>query len=121
MEPTSTPEPGLRSKPACPRRAYSERRFRTGSLTHQLTAAATGRAGPKAQLRKVLGVPALTFYGVGLILGAGIYTLIGAAAGIAGNGLWLAFLVAAAVALLTALSYAELSSMFPRTAAEFEY
>ena len=37
----------------------------------------------------------IVIYGVGLILGAGIYVLIGAAAGIAGNVLWLSFLVAA--------------------------
>lgn len=73
------------------------------------------------RLRRVLGLPSLTFYGVGLILGAGIYSLVGAAAGEAGNGLWLAFLVAAFIALLTGLSYAELSTMYPRAAAEFEF
>jgi APA family basic amino acid/polyamine antiporter len=59
--------------------------------------------------------------GVGLILGAGIYVLIGPAAALAGNALWLAFLVSAVIALFTGLSYAELSSMFPKAGAEYDY
>jgi len=58
-------------------------------------------------------------YGVGLILGAGIYVLIGDIAGIAGNAMWISFIAAAFIALFTGLSYAELSSMFPKSAAEF--
>ncbi|HEX2065632.1 MAG TPA: APC family permease, partial [Candidatus Thermoplasmatota archaeon] len=77
--------------------------------------------GRQTGLRRVLGVPTLTLYGTGLILGAGIYSVVGAAAGAAGNGLWLAFLVAAAIALLTGLSYAELSTLHPRAAAEYEF
>ncbi len=63
----------------------------------------------------------LTFYGTGMILGAGIYSIIGQAAGIAGESLWLGFLIAAAAALLTALSYAELSTMYPQAGAEYTY
>ncbi|WKT58649.1 hypothetical protein QVH35_04580 [Candidatus Nitrosotenuis chungbukensis] len=53
-------------------------------------------------------------YGVGLILGAGIYALIGDAAGMAGNSLWISFVLAALAAVFTGLSYAELSSMYPK-------
>ncbi|MFA5764420.1 MAG: APC family permease [archaeon] len=60
-------------------------------------------------------------YGVGVILGAGIYALIGQAAAIAGNLVWLAFIVAAIIALLTAFSYAELSARFPKESAEAVY
>jgi basic amino acid/polyamine antiporter, APA family len=60
-------------------------------------------------------------YGVGIILGAGIYFLIGSAAGMAGNLLWFSFIVAGAIAALTALSYAELSSMYPSSAAAFTF
>lgn len=74
-----------------------------------------------AELAKVLGLPSLTFYGTGLILGAGIYSIIGAAAGEAGRGLWLAFALAAGVAALSALSYAELVSMFPKAGAEYNF
>jgi len=62
-----------------------------------------------------------TLYGVGIILGAGIYALIGEAAGIAGNALWLSFIFSGVIAAFTALSYAELSSMFPKASAEFLY
>ncbi len=63
----------------------------------------------------------LTFYGTGMILGAGIYSIIGKAAGKSGEGLWLSFLLAAVASLLTALSYAELSTMFPKAGAEYVY
>ncbi len=60
-------------------------------------------------------------YGVGNIVGAGIYVLVGEAAGLAGGLVWLAFLVGALVALFTGLSYAELASMYPKAASEYIY
>jgi APA family basic amino acid/polyamine antiporter len=60
-------------------------------------------------------------YGVGLILGAGIYVLIGDVAGLAGNAMWVSFTIAAAIATFTGLSYAELTSMFPKSAAEYVF
>lgn len=74
-----------------------------------------------AQLKRSLGLASLTFYGVGLILGAGIYSIIGAAAGAAGDALWVSFVLAAAVALLTSLAYAELATMYPEAGAEYVY
>jgi len=62
-----------------------------------------------------------TVYGVGIILGAGIYALIGEAAGIAGNAIWISFVIAALIAACTAISYAELSAIYPKSAAEFVY
>ncbi|UCE05373.1 MAG: amino acid permease [bacterium] len=58
---------------------------------------------------------------VGIILGAGVYVIIGEAAGLSGNSLWLSFFIASCVATLTALSYAELSSRFPKAGAEYVY
>jgi amino acid transporter len=58
----------------------------------------------------------LALYGLGSMLGAGIYGLIGKAAGLVGNAVWLAFVVALIAALLTALSYASLGSRYPRAA-----
>ena len=75
----------------------------------------------KLRLRRQLSLFDATIYGVGVILGAGIYALIGEAAGIAGNAVWLSFVLAALVSALTGLSYAELSSMFPKEAAEYVY
>ena len=75
----------------------------------------------KIGLKRTLGLFEVTISGVGIILGAGIYALIGEAAGLAGNAVWISFALSALIALLTGLSYAELSSMFPKAAAEYEY
>jgi basic amino acid/polyamine antiporter, APA family len=72
-------------------------------------------------LRRSLNLPQLVFYGIGTIVGAGIYSVIGAAAGLAGGAFWLSFVLAAIAALLTVLSYAELSAMFPRAGAEYRF
>ena len=63
----------------------------------------------------------VTAGGVGIIIGAGIYVLLGAATAEAGPLVWVAFLGAAGLSLLTGLSYAELSSMFPSAGGEYEY
>ena len=76
---------------------------------------------PALPLRRELGLFEVTVSGVGIILGAGVYALIGQATGLAGNSVWLAFLIAALLAAFSGLSYAELSSMFPRAGAEYEY
>jgi len=72
-------------------------------------------------LRRVLGLVEVTAGGVGIIIGAGIYVLLGAATAEAGPLVWVAFLGAAVLSALTGLSYAELSSMFPSAAGEYEY
>ena len=75
----------------------------------------------KYSLKKEIGLFEATLYGIGIILGAGIYALIGAGAGVAGNALWISFIIAAIVAAFSGFSYAELSSMYPKEAAEFVY
>ncbi|MCC7478874.1 amino acid permease [bacterium] len=77
--------------------------------------------GGKGGLSKSLGFFSLALFGIGMIIGAGVYSIIGAAAGEALDGLWLSFLAGAFAALLTGLSYAELSTAIPRTGAEFTY
>lgn len=72
-------------------------------------------------LERALGLPQVTAAGVGIIIGAGIYVLIGEAAGEAGNALWMSFLLAAVLCTVTGFSYAELASMFPSAGAEFDY
>ena len=79
------------------------------------------RPPSRTKLRRSLGLLEITASGVGIIIGAGIYVLIGAAAAHAGATLWAAFLLAAVLSALSGLSYAELSSMFPSAAAEYEY
>ncbi len=73
------------------------------------------------KLKRELGLFHVTVAGVGIILGAGIYALIGAAAVDAGNAIWLSFLISAIIAIFTGLSYAELSSMFKGDAGEYDY
>jgi len=72
-------------------------------------------------LRRELGIFQVTIAGVGIILGAGIYALLGIAAGTSGNATWLAFLISALIALFTGLSYAELSSIFKGDSGEYDY
>ncbi|MFA4855145.1 MAG: amino acid permease [archaeon] len=72
-------------------------------------------------LSRTLSMAEVVLYGLGVIFGAGIYALVGEAAGITGNMVWLSFIIAAMVASFTALSYCELSSIFPKTAAEYNY
>lgn len=72
-------------------------------------------------LARRLGPWALIFYGVGDVLGAGIYALAGKVAGEAGSSAWLSFLVSAALAAVTGLSYAELCSRVPRSAGAAAY
>jgi APA family basic amino acid/polyamine antiporter len=73
------------------------------------------------KLKRELGLPSLTLYGIGVIIGAGIYSLIGVGAGLAGGALWLAFLIAAVIAFFTSLSYMELTGIMSREAAEYHY
>src|SRR3990167_5903438 len=73
------------------------------------------------KLKRSLGFWQASICGIGIILGAGIYALIGIGAGSAGPALWLSFLIAAIIAVLTGLSYAELSSIFHKDAAEYDY
>lgn len=65
-------------------------------------------------LKQTLGFWQIAFYGLGSMLGAGIYALIGRASETLGNAVWLAFIVAMIAALLTGLSYASVGSRYPR-------
>ncbi|MES2872548.1 MAG: amino acid permease [Bacteroidota bacterium] len=73
------------------------------------------------KLKRTLSLAECIFFGVGSILGAGIYTIIGKVAGFAGNLTWLSFLIASLTALLTAFSYAELSAAYPKAGGEYVY
>jgi amino acid transporter len=72
-------------------------------------------------LKRSLGLPMITFYGLGTIVGGGFYALTGKVAGEAGMLAPLAFLAAAGIALLSAFSFAELSARFPVSAGEAHY
>jgi APA family basic amino acid/polyamine antiporter len=72
-------------------------------------------------LRRRIGLGLLTAYGVGVMVGAGIYVLVGIVAGEAGIWSPLAFLLAGIVALPSALSYAELTSRMPEAGGEIAF
>lgn len=72
-------------------------------------------------LRRRLGPGLLTAYGVGVMVGAGIYVLVGAVAGQAGLWAPLSFLLAAVVAMPTALAFSELSARIPEAAGDSAY
>lgn len=74
------------------------------------------RAPPEGEpgLKRTIGGGQLLLYGLGSMVGTGIYGLIGKAAGTMGGALWLAFLVAMSAALLTGISYASIASRYPR-------
>jgi amino acid transporter len=69
-----------------------------------------------AELKRTVGPGQMMFYGIGSMLGAGIYGLVGRAAGVMGGAMWMAFLLAMTAALLTGLSYASIASRYPRAA-----
>ena len=72
-------------------------------------------------LARTLSLAQLVLLGVGTIVGAGIYSVIGAVAGLAGRAMWLSMLLSALAAGLTALSYAELVSARHRAGAEYQF
>lgn len=72
-------------------------------------------------LPKSLGLFRLTIYGIGTIIGSGIYAVISPAAASAGSGIWISFLIAALISSFTALSYSELASSMPSAGAEHSF
>lgn len=72
-------------------------------------------------LKRTLGLPLLLLYGLGTILGAGIYVLTGVVVAEAGEAAPLAFFLAAVVAAPTAYSYSVLSARYPQSAGEAVY
>ncbi|MEI3868498.1 APC family permease [Microbacterium sp. CCNWLW134] len=75
----------------------------------------------KHGLRRVVGVWLLFAFIVGDTLGAGIYTLVGTMALDVGGVIWLPLLIALAVALLTAGTYAELITKYPHAGGAARY
>ncbi len=73
------------------------------------------------QLKRSLSLTMLVFYGVGTILGLGIYVLVGKISGEAGMLAPFAFLMAGILAAFTGLSYGELAARIPKSAGEVNY
>ena len=75
----------------------------------------------KTKLKRSLSLPLVALYGLGNILGAGIYVLVGKVAGFAGTSTTLAFLIAMITAAFTAFSYMELAGRYPVSASVSVY
>ncbi|MEU4344440.1 APC family permease [Nocardia sp. NPDC023852] len=73
-----------------------------------------GGSGP--ELKRVMGPGLLLLFVVGDILGTGIYALTGKVANEVGGAVWVPFLVAFLVALITGMSYLELVTKYPHAA-----
>lgn len=73
------------------------------------------------KLKRQIGFFSTVMYGLGVIIGAGIYSLIGTGASITQDMLWLSFLFGGLIALCSGSSYAYLSSLYPKESAEYTY
>ncbi len=80
-----------------------------------------GEGDSEPKLRRNVGLFGAASVGIANIIGAGIFVISGVAAGLAGPSVILSFLVAGFVALLTALSSAELASFITKTGASYAF
>lgn len=72
------------------------------------------QAAPRPALRRVLGTPMLVLYGLGVIIGAGIYVLVGTIVATAGGGAPWSFVLAGILAAMTVCLMRSLPCAFPR-------
>ncbi len=75
----------------------------------------------KKSLHRTLGWFQLTLFGIGAVIGTGIFVLTSVGAQKAGPGLMLAFAIAGAVCIVAALCYAEIASMIPVAGSAYTY
>lgn len=68
-----------------------------------------------------LNVRQAAFIGVGAMVGAGIFSLLGAAGEVAGSAVWISFLLAGVVAILQGYSFGKLGAKFPTGGGLLEY
>lgn len=85
-------------------------------MSGSATAPQAASAAIQPELKRVMGPWLLLLFIVGDILGTGIYALTGQVANHVGGAVWVPFLVAFLVALMTAFSYLELVTKYPRAA-----
>ena len=75
----------------------------------------------KKSLHRTLGALQLTLFGIGCVIGTGIFVLTSAGAQKAGPGLMLAFAIAGAICIVAALCYAEIAAMMPVAGSAYTY
>ncbi|MDE9366785.1 APC family permease [Luteipulveratus sp. YIM 133132] len=82
-------------------------------MSHVTEAEPVGPRAEQPELKRVMGPKLLLLFIVGDILGTGIYALTGEIAGEVGGAAWAPFLLAFAIAMVTAFSYLELVTKYP--------
>ena len=95
--------------------------FRTKSVDDIVAAADAADAGGSGQLKRTMGLLALTMFSVGSIVGTGIFVILGEAVPKAGPAVLVSFLLAAVTCLFSALSYAELAGTIPVSGSSYSY
>src|SRR4051794_730312 len=83
--------------------------------------AGEARPSPAPPAARPLTVRQASFIGVGAMVGAGIFALLGAAGEVAGSAVWISFLLAGAVAGLQGYSFAKLGARYPSAGGFLEY
>jgi len=81
----------------------------------------TQSSGATAGGRRSLSVRQAAFIGVGSMVGAGIFALLGAAGEVAGAAVWISFLLAGGVSVLQGYSFAKLGARYPSAGGFLEY
>ena len=84
-------------------------------------ASVTSGDGATAAAHHTLSVRQAAFIGVGSMVGAGIFALLGAAGEVAGAAVWISFLIAGGVAVLQGYSFAKLGARYPSAGGFLEY
>ncbi|OGZ04842.1 MAG: hypothetical protein A2845_05110 [Candidatus Lloydbacteria bacterium RIFCSPHIGHO2_01_FULL_49_22] len=76
---------------------------------------------PEIQLARTLGIPEVTLLGIGALLGGGIFTLLGTAAGLAGGGLVFSMLLGSGIAFINLNAYVALATTFPQAGGGYHW
>jgi len=96
--------------------------FRTKSIFKLQRELTEGSSAHTVSLKRHLGAPSLVLFGIGVLIGAGIFSLTGMAAGqYAGPGIIFSFMISAVACALAGLCYAEFASMVPAAGSAYTY
>ena len=79
------------------------------------------RGGGPASAGRRLSIRQAAFIGVASMVGAGIFSLLGAAGEVAGSAVWISFLLAGAVAVLQGYSFSKIGARYPSSGGLLEY
>ena len=104
--------------PPAPTVSLGTQLTRRKPVEHLVADAGSGEGG---SLRRTLGVWHLTMISIGATLGTGIFVVLGEAVPVAGPAVVISFVLAGVIALLSALSYAELAGMIPAAGSSYSY